>query len=417
MLEYPISNMFDTDKWKEIFQTIQKNKLRTFLSGFTVSLGIFIFVLLFGLGNGLKNSFLSFFQDDATNVFYIIPSKTSLPYKGYKSDRLIEFDNNDLDEINVLFSPFIESSTPRISRQKIIKFKNNFNNYTVRGVSPDHQITEKTILMKGRYINLNDIKQKTKNIVIGRLVAKDLFLKESPIGNYLDVGGIAFKIVGVFQDEGGDNEERIVYIPYSTLQLTEKNNDKLDMILLGFNKSLGHVGSLTFEKKLYTYLKEKKNISPRDTQGIYIRNTTDQIKRNEQFAGVLQLIVTFVGLGTLISGIIGISNIMVFVVKERTKEIGIRKTFGATPLSIIQMILYESIFITTFSGYVGLFSGVFVLNSIGLSLENYLITNPYININTGIFATIILIVFGAIAGYIPARRSARIKPIEAIRDF
>ena len=185
---------------------------------------------------------------------------------------------------------------------------------------------------------------------------------------------------------------------------------------MGFNRVLGHSGSLVFEKKLYDYLKKKKNIAPKDTQGIYIQNTTDNIKRNEQFAGVLQLIVTFVGLGTLISGIIGISNIMVFVVKERTKEIGIRKALGASPLSIIQMILYESIFITSISGYVGLSLGVFVLNNIGTSLEDYLITDPYVSINTGIFATVILIVFGAIAGYVPARRAARIKPIVAIRD-
>lgn len=408
--------MFDIDKWKEIFQTIQKNKLRTFLSGFTITLGIFIFVVLFGLGNGLKNSFLSFFKDDAANVFYVIPSKTSIPYKGFKSGRLIELTNKDLEEIKFFFSPFLEFSTPRISRQKTVKFKNNFNNYTVRGVGPDHQISEKTILMEGRYINPSDIDQKTKNVVIGRLVKKDLFLNEDPMGNYLNIGGIAYKVVGVFQDDGGDNEERIVYIPYSTLQLTEKNNDKIDYILLGFNRILGHSGSLVFEKKLYDYLKKKKNIAPKDTQGIYIQNTTDNIKRNEQFAGVLQLIVTFVGLGTLISGIIGISNIMVFVVKERTKEIGIRKALGASPLSIIQMILYESIFITSISGYVGLSLGVFVLNNIGTSLEDYLITDPYVSINTGIFATVILIVFGAIAGYVPARRAARIKPIVAIRD-
>ena len=171
-----------------------------------------------------------------------------------------------------------------------------------------------------------------------------------------------------------------------------------------------------FERKLREFLKKKKSIAPDDPNGIYIRNVADQLKQNQQFANVLQLIVTFVGLGTLIAGIIGISNIMVFVVKERTKELGIRKALGATPRSVIQMILQESIFITTISGFVGLLIGVFVLQSIGETLKDYFIKNPYIDTTTALFSTVILIIFGGIAGYIPAKRAARIKPIVALRD-
>ena len=270
--------------------------------------------------------------------------------------------------------------------------------------------------MKGRYINQLDLNKKTKNAVIGRLVAKDLFKKEDPIGKYIDVGSTVFKVVGVFQDDGGDNEERYIYIPYTTRQLLEKSNDKVGQIIVTFPKELGHVGAVAFEKSLKKFFKDKKSVDPRDPNGIYFQNLTDDLKQSQQFAVVLQLIVSFVGLGTLIAGIIGISNIMVFVVKERTKELGIRKALGATPRSVIQMVLQESVFITAISGYVGLFLGIAVLKNVGLSLEEYFIKNPFIDFGTAFAATIVLIIFGAIAGYIPAKRASRIKPIVALRD-
>ena len=408
--------MFNRDRWQEIFETIRKNKLRTFLSGFTVALGIFIFIILFGFGNGLKNTFKEFFLDDATNTIFLFPGRTSEPYQGFKANRRIEFDNSDLADIKENFPFFLEYITPRISRSAVVKYKNEFDNYSTRGVGPAHQFAEKTIIMKGRYINTSDIKNKTKYAVIGRLVARDLFKKEDPIGKFIDIGNSVFKVVGVFQDDGGDNEERFIYIPYSTRQLLEKSNDKIDQIILAFKPQLGHAGSLGFEKKLRTFLKQKKSIAPSDANGIYIRNVADDLKRNQSFASVLQIIVTFVGLGTLIAGIIGISNIMVFVVKERTKELGIRKALGATPKSVIQMILQESIFITTLSGFIGMLIGVLILDNLGETLEDFFIKNPFIDLSTAIGSTLVLIIFGAIAGYIPAKRAASIKPIVALRD-
>ena len=408
--------MFSRDNWKEIFQTIQKNKLRTFLSGFTVALGILIFVVLFGFGNGLINTFDDFFGDDATNVFYLFAGRTSMPYKGYKSNRQIEFENDDLTDINKNFALFLEYSTPRISRGGLVKYKEESNNYTTRAVGPAHQYAEKTIMMKGRYLNKEDIKNKTKYAVIGRLVEEDLFGISNAIGEYIDVGGSAFKVIGVFQDEGGDREERYIYIPYTTRQLIEKNTDKLDQIIVAFKPEIGYVGAMAFEKSLDKFLREKKYISPNDQNGIFIRNVADQLKQNQQFARVLQLIVAFVAFGTIVAGIIGISNIMVFVVKERTKELGIRKALGATPRSVIGTILLESVFITTISGFIGMMIGIAILSSLGEKLKDFFITNPSINIGTAIFATVILIIFGALAGYIPARRAARIKPIVALRD-
>jgi len=408
--------MFNRDTWREIFDTLRKNKLRTFLSGFTVALGILIFVVLFGFGNGLINTFDDFFGDDATNVFYLFPGRTTIPYKGYKSNRRIEFENDDLSDINKNFALFLEYSTPRISRGGLVKYREESNNYTTRAVGPAHQYAEKTIMMKGRYLNKEDIKNKTKFVVIGRLVEKDLFGGADAMGEYIDIAGSAFKVIGVFQDEGGDREERYIYMPYTTRQLIEKNTDKLDQIIVAFKPEIGYVGAMAFEKSLDKFLREKKYISPQDQNGLFIRNVADQLKQNQQFARVLQLIVAFVAFGTIIAGIIGISNIMVFVVKERTKELGIRKALGATPRSVIGTILLESIFITTISGFIGMLIGIGVLSSLGEKLKDFFITNPSINLGTAIFATVILIIFGGIAGYIPARRAARIKPIVALRD-
>ena len=408
--------MFNRDRWQEIFETIRKNKLRTFLSGFTVALGIFIFVILFGLGNGLKNTFAEFFMDDSTNTLWLNPGKTTKPYKGFKKDRRIEFDNTDLADIKANFPFYLETITPRITRSALVKYKNESDNYTTRGISPANQDVEKSILMEGRFLNARDISEKTKVVVIGRLVAEDLFKNENPIGKYLDIGSVMFRVVGVFQDSGGDREERVIFMPFTTRQLIEKNNDKVDQIVVTFPPRIGHAGSLAFEKKLRLFLKQKKSVDPTDSGGIYIRNAADNFKRNQQFAEVLQLIVTFVGLGTLIAGIIGISNIMVFVVKERTKELGIRKALGATPRSVIQLILQESIFITLISGYIGMLLGILLLKNIGLKLEDFFIKNPYIDNGTALWATFILVLFGAIAGYIPAKRAAKIKPIIALRD-
>ncbi len=410
--------MFSRDTWKEIFETIRKNKLRTFLTGFTVALGIFIYVVLFGMGNGLKNTFAKFFNDDAQNVFFVFSGRTTVPFKGYKANRRIEFENDDLVDIEENFSMLLEYITPRITRNAPVTYKSESDNYSTRGVGPAHQFAEKTIMMKGRYLNEADIAQKSKYAVIGRLVERDLFKDEESLGKFIDIGGSVFKIIGVFQDDGGDNEERNIYIPFTTRQLIEKNNNKIDQIILAFRPEIGYAGAMAFEKKLDVFMRNKKFISPKDPNGIFIRNVADQFKQNQQFAGVLQTIISIIAFAVIISGMIGIGNIMVFMVKERTKEIGIRKALGATPRRVTNGVIFEAIFITTISGFVGLLTGILVLKSIGgKTLEDdYFITNPEINITNAIFVTMLLIVFGAAAGYLPARRAAKIKPIVALRD-
>ena len=409
--------MFSRDRWFEIFDSIKKNKLRTFLSGFTVALGILIFVVLFGFGNGLDNTFEKFFKDDALNTMFIVPTRTSKPFMGYEANRRIEFVNEDLEDISKRFEIYIDGVSPRISESGDIGYKLKSNNYSIRGVAPSHSKNEMTIMMKGRYINGMDVQNKERNVVLGRLVAQDLFGDEEPIGKFVSGSGRSWKVIGVFQDDGGDNEERIVYVPYTTLQSIKKNTDDIGRIIISYKPEIGYGGAVAFEDQIKKYLKQKKFIDPKDPRGIFIRSAAKDLKENDQFKSALSSIILFVGIGTLLAGIIGISNIMVFVVKERTKELGIRKAIGATPRSIIGMILQEAIFITTISGYIGLFVGVGILKLVGNTLEeDYYITDPYVDLNTAITATILLIGFGAFAGYLPAKRAAEIKPIEAMRD-
>ena len=409
--------MFNRDRWFEIFETIKSNRLRTFLAGFTVALGILIFIVLFGLGNGLENTFNEYFTDTKFNSIYVSGGRTSKPYAGYESNRRIELENEDLYEISNKFDFFIEGITPRITISGEVGYKLKSNNYTIRGVGPSNQQCEMNVIMSGRYINEKDVINKEKNVVIGRLVKQDLFGDEEAIGKYINGGGRSWKVIGVYQDDGGDNEERIIYTAFTTMQKILKSTDKVDAIIISYKPSIGYGGAVEFEKILKSFLKNKKKIDPSDPRGVRVRSAAQDIKQNQDFASALDYIIIFVGIGTLLAGIIGISNIMVFVIKERTKEFGIRKAVGATPSSIIWMVLQESIFITTISGYIGLFTGVVFLSSLGNTLKDkFYITDPYVDLNTAVMATIMLIVFGAIAGYIPARRASKIKPIVALND-
>ncbi|WP_299255970.1 ABC transporter permease [uncultured Aquimarina sp.] len=408
--------MFDRDRWQEIFEAIGKNKLRTFLSGFTVALGILIFTILLGLGNGLLNSFLSSFVDDAQNVIFIRGGRTSKAFKGFQENRRIQFENEDFEFINSNYTGKVEYATPRIYRDGLAKYKKESGSYSIRAVHPDHQYLEKTIMMKGRYLNEGDLVERTKNVVIGRLIEKDLFKNENALGKTLDVDGIAYKIVGVFQDSGGDNEERILYMPYKTVQLLFGNNEHLDQINLSYNMAMDTEQAIAFSKKIEEDFKKKFNVSPDDQSAIRVRSFVEDIKETMVILGGIYALIFVVGIGTLISGVIGIGNIMTFSIKERTKELGIRKALGASPKSIIAMVLQESVLITAVAGYLGLILGMLILKLIGNNLEEYFILNPKVDTGVIVVATITLVLSGLLAGYIPARRAAKIKPIIALRD-
>lgn len=408
--------MFDIDRWREIFESINSNKLRTVLGAFTVMLGIYIFTVLFGMGNGLKNTFNAFFIDDAQNMIRVRPGRTTKAYMGFKEDRRIQLKNDDLELLKKEFGDKIEYISARFYNGVTARNKKESGVYTVRAVHPQHQFLENTIITEGRFIKEYDIKNKTRYIVIGRLVEQDLFKTESAIGKFLNLNSIMYKIIGVFKDEGGDNEERMIYAPVTTLQSIYKSTDKIHQIALSYNLNIGIDGARKLAKNIKTLLRKKHFVSPKDRGGIRVRSQFEDVAQNLGFASMLQIIVLWIGIGTLFAGAIAIGNIMVFSVKERTKELGIRKALGAKPNGIVNLILQESIFITAIAGYIGILLAYFTLNNIGDTLKDYFITDPHVNKSTIIWATIILIIVGAIAGFIPARRAARIKPVVALSD-
>lgn len=409
--------MFDLDRWQEIFQTLSKNKLRTVLAGVTIAFAILLFTLLFGIGNGLKHSFEKQFAGDSQNSVYIRSGNTTKPYKGLQSGRKIQFRNEDSKFINEQFEDEIQYFSPNIERYNVQAiYEGEQNRYTVRGVYPDYQPLESAEIKEGRFLSFLDLKRRAKVVAIGRLVEKDLFGNKNALGKNISLDGISYKVVGVFNDPGGDQDERFIYTPFTTAQGMYRINDELDRFGLTFNPNLDVDKAIAFSNLLTKVLKEKHSVDPKDQAAIRVQNYAEGTKNVQQFMMVLNIIILFIGIGTLIAGIIGISNIMVYIVRERTKELGIRKAIGATPSSIIGMIMLESIFVTAIAGYSGLLLGVLALRAIGDSLEDYFILNPSVETYVVIGATIILIIAGTIAGYIPAKRAASIKPIVALND-
>lgn len=408
--------MFDIDLWREIFQSIDKNRTRSLLSGFTVAFAILLFTILFGLANGLNNTFSEAFVDDAANAIYIRSGRTTKAHKGLQAGRRIQFKNQDFDYIKSEFDPNIEFITGRVYRNATASYKNEKNNYSIRAVHPDHQYLEKTKIVNGRFINQRDMAVKTKAIVIGDLVRQDLFLKEDPLGKYINLSGIPYQVVGVFKDDGGDDEERFIYMPLSTAQTIYGNNDYIDQINLTYNPTMNYDQAIDFGLDLEKQLKERFTVAKNDQRAVRVFNMAMQNKGINQMTSVLGILILIIGMGTLIAGIVGISNIMIFIVKERTKEIGIRKALGAPPKAIISIILIESILITTLAGYLGLLIGVGVLDWVGPSLKSYFITNPSVSQSLVIAATVTLVISGSIAGYLPAKKASKIKPIVALRD-
>lgn len=409
--------MFDLDLWREIFQSINKNKTRALLSGFTVAFAIMLFTILFGIANGLENTFEKFFINRAENAINIRFGTTSKPYKGLQIGRQIKPSNDDLIYLEKEFGDEIEYKSAKISRNYQVKYKKQKGSYNMAGVSPDYQYIEKAEIIDGRFVSLKDVKAKDKVCVIGRLVKEDLFLNESAVGKYLDLEGVQYKIIGVYSDGGGDSQERVIYVPYTTIQRLYLGNDDIGDITLTYNPNLNVDQALALVKQMTVKLKNKFDVAPNDQRGIRIGDgVLTSKKRLDNISAGLGILIPIIGFGTLIAGILGISNIMIFIVKERTKEIGIRKALGASPKSIVSIILLESIIITTFTGYIGLLIGVGVLKSVGSSLERYFITNPSVESSILISATIVLIIAGAIAGFLPAKKASKIKPIIALRN-
>lgn len=414
--------MFDLDKWQEIFQTIRNNKIRTFATAFGVFWGILMLILLLGAGQGLQNGVQRSMLLDAINSIWIIPTRTSISYQGMPAGRQHPFQEEDLTSVDDNISG-IEFLSPEnwLQGDYVVKYGNRTAAFGVYGTRSDYfkiKVTQKTIA--GRSLNPLDDENQRKVCLIGNRVAESIFPEGvDPIGEYLEIKGVVFRVVGLFKFEasGMDQAQRI-YIPFSTFQ--QVFNPKRQVTLFAVTTAPDKAGKV-LEKEIVSLLKKRQTIHPDDQQAFWVHNQEEQYRQVLGLFTGIKIFIWLVGLGTLAAGIVGVSNIMIIVVKERTKEIGIRKALGATPNSIIGLILQESIFITAVSGYFGLFLGVVLLEGVNYALEAAgadigFFTRPEVNFQVAIAALIILIVSGAVAGLFPAFRAAHIKPVDALKD-
>ncbi len=419
--------MFDIDKWQEILATIKKNKMRTFLTGFSVAWGIFMLMVLLGAGNGLSNGVSENFMRDAVNAMWLWSGKTSVPYHGLKEGRDIRFTNADYDVLKDLEG--IENTSGRyyIGGNKI-SYGTEFGDYTVITCHPDLKNVESIEITDGRFVNQVDIDQTRKTIVIGKDIYDALFGEKNAIGEYVKVNNIPFKVVGICK-EGGGTRHRNAYIPVSTGQRVFNGSNRLHNFALTIDaKTIEE--SQVIETRVRETLARKHKFDAGDESALGSYNKLEDVMQTMKLFQAINIFIWIIGIGTLIAGVVGVSNIMLIVVKERTKEIGIRKAIGSSPRSVIGLILLESILITTAAGYIGLVLGTGLMELINLFVEKQyeisaatnggngdtLFRNPTVDLGIALSATLVLIIAGAVAGYIPAKRAASIKPIVALRD-
>src|SRR5690606_18434405 len=326
--------MLDRDVWQEIFNTIKTNKLRTFLTGFSVGWAIFILVILLASVNGMQNGFVGQFSDDATNTIFVRPGSTTLAYAGFEKGRRIQMTNQDLEYIIKSFPKDVEYYSGRYNTGVSARYKSETGSYSVQATHPDHLFIEKTVISHGRYINQADILSRAKVAVLGRKVVEDLFKGEEALGNFVEFNGLPFRVIGIFTDEGDDNAERRIYAPITTFQGIYGNTNDLHTVALTYTPDYNLAEALDFSNRLEILMKRRHRINPDDQAGIYVWNYAEAFENISTFTGVLRGIGIGVGFLILISGIVGIGNIMVFSIKERTKEIGVRKALGARPAQI-----------------------------------------------------------------------------------
>ncbi|MBW6459377.1 MAG: ABC transporter permease [Bacteroidales bacterium] len=421
-------SIIDYDKWQEIVTVLKKNKLRTFFTAFGVFWGIFLLVIMMGSGNGLRNSALEGFGNMATNSFFMWTQRTTMPHKGFQRGRFFNFRNADTEAIKQNI-PEVDKIAPRLQARG---FRGGGNNvirgertgaFDIYGDTPLFFEIMPMIITNGRFINKTDVDERRKVIVIGNRVFQEMFkAEEDPIGEYLQIQGVYFKVVGVVKSkQRGHNAERdegSIYMPFTTLQQTYNYGDIVGWYSITAKKG---IPASEVEAKTKEFMKIRHHIHPDDNRAIGSWNMENEFNKFNNLFNGITILVWIVGMGTLFAGVVGVSNIMLIVVKERTKEIGIQRAIGAPPAAIISQIIIESVFLTTLAGYVGLVIGVGLLELVNYLLvtsgvESDMFSNPEINFNMAMSALGILVISGILAGLIPAKRAVSIKPIDALRD-
>jgi putative ABC transport system permease protein len=409
--------MFDIDTWQEILDTVRKNKLRTLLTGFSVAWGILILVVLLGSGQGLSNGVEYGFRDDATNSIWMRSGQTSVPWKGLRPGRTVQFTNEDYQIVKSGVQG-VEHVTSRffIRGNLTVTYQGETSSFDVRSVHPDHQFLEKSIITEGRFLNPIDLDEFRKVAVIGVRVKDQLFRGKPAMGEYININGVPFQVVGIFTDEGGEGEQEKIYLPISTAQRTFGGANRVAMVMMTVgDATVDQSKSIAQDVKLR--MAERHDFDPDDPRAIFISNAVVEFQRFVDLMGGIRVFVWVIGIGTLLAGVVGVSNIMMIAVKERTKEIGIRKALGATPFSVMGLVMQEAVLVTAVSGYVGLVAGVGLLEMMSRGLtDSDFFRHPEVDFRVAVSATLLLILAGAVAGFVPARRAAAIRPVEALRD-
>jgi putative ABC transport system permease protein len=414
--------MFDFDALKEILTTIRQNKLRTFLTGFSIAWGIFILVILLGAGNGLVNGVTSNFRSRAANTISIMGGTTSKPFAGYPLNRDIVFDNRDIQLVEKQIEGY-SYFTPVIHHNALMSYRHEYGSWQANGVYPSAQYINNLKILKGRFINQIDMEQKRKTLVLTEEMDNVLFKGEDPIGKYVTVDSAAFLVVGVCKEDEGPMGNAPGYCPFTTAQALYQNYYRFDEMSIVMPNLNTVEKSKEFETSLRLKVSLLHNFDPSDMSALWIWNTAEAAAQSRSFSAGLHIVIWIIGMLILIAGIIGIGNIMLITVKERTVEFGIRKAIGARPASILGVVILESVIITAVFGYIGMIAGIGITEIMDAVVSGQgqqsgsptVFANPTVGLGTVLGATFTLIFSGVFAGLIPALKAVRVKPVEAMR--
>ena len=415
------------DLWQEIYGTIKRNKLRTFLTGFAVAWGIFMLIVLLGAGNGIIHAFEDSFSGMALNSMRVYPGWTTKPYDGLKEGRSIDLDNRDLNATGQMFTDHVSDAGAFLMQASTdISYGAEYVNLSLYGVHPNYVKAEAVKTVAGRFINQTDINERRKVMVLHKKSADILFGKThtDPLGKFVNAGGVAYQVVGIYNDDGS-SEPSQCFIPFSTLQTIYNKGNKLYSIIFTTKGLETEAANEAFEAEYRRVIAANHRFDPTDDGALWIWNRFTNYLHTMNAMGILRIAIWVIGIFTLLSGIVGVSNIMLITVKERTHEFGIRKALGAKPSSILWLIIVESVTITTVFGYVGMVAGIGVTEWMNTAFGNQTVdtgmfqakmfSNPTVDLSVAIQATVTLIVAGTLAGLFPARKATRIRPIEALR--
>lgn len=399
---------------------MKMNKLRTFLTGMSMSWGLFILIILLGTGQGFINGIKDEYSDQTTNMVELFPLQTTMSYNGLKKGRMIQFDDKDIQLIDNEFanvsaiSPSYSKSGPRLTYKT-----SSMQASSMIGISLARFEISDLKLVSGRRFNEIDIDQKRKVALIDERCVEVLFPDEDPIGKMIGVGDITMKVVGIYDSDNSSQGGKI-YVPFSTMRAIFPQQTQIGDIMLALNEIESVEQSEQFVDELRSTLNEKHNIHPLDDAAIWVYNFFKEFSETMKIYSGLNLFLWLIGIGTIISGVVGVANIMLVTVKERTKEFGIRKAIGAKNSSIVALVLSESVFITVVFGYIGIIFGMGVLKIISsvlisMSSEDLMFVNPSVNWGIILGATFVMIIVALIAAYIPTKRAIAVKPVETLK--